>query len=174
MGIRSSDVSFYILQKRRFSSSSLCQCFTTGRFTHVNTITTALFSSAHPEETNRGGETLSDVMCPAQTRLQCVINHRKIICSSELPRSLISFVPIDLTAIAETRGGVGIVGSIPAIDQKLNDLVYTVTVETNRGMRKKLHHSKAVAGFNGAMFRPGRFHMVKMSPSLCCFTIQVK
>ena len=60
-------------------------------------------------------------------RLQCVINHRKIICSSEPPRSLISFVPIDLTAISETGGGAGSGGSIQAIDQKLNDLVYTVT-----------------------------------------------
>lgn len=80
-------------------------------------------------------------------RLQCVINHRKIICSSEPPRSLISFVPIDLTAISETGGGVGSsVGSIQAIDQKLNDLVYTMTVETDREMQKKLHHSEVLAG----------------------------
>ena len=80
-------------------------------------------------------------------RLQCVINHRKIICSSEPPRSLISFVPIDLTAISETGGGAGSVGSIQAIDQELNDLVYTVTVETDQEMQKKSHHSKVSAGF---------------------------
>ena len=84
----------------------------------------------------------SDVICPAQMRLQCVINHRKIICCSEPPRSLISFVLIDLTAISETGGGVGSVCSIQAIDQKLNDLVYTVTVKTNQEMQKKLHHSR--------------------------------
>lgn len=113
----------------------------------TNIIPTALFSYSYPEETSRGKEILSDVICPAQMRLQCVINHRKIICSSEPPRSLISFVPIDLTAISETGGGVGSsVGSIQAIDQKLNDLVYTVTVETDREMQKKLHHSEVLAG----------------------------
>jgi len=84
-------------------------------------------------------------------RLQCVINHRKIICSSELPRSLISFVPIDLTAISETGGGAGSVGSIQAIDQTLNDLVYTVTAETNQEMGEKLHHWRVSAGLPGGV-----------------------
>lgn len=79
-------------------------------------------------------------------RLQCVINHRKIICSSELPGSLISFVPIDLTAISETVGGVGRVGSIQAIDQKQNDLVYTVTIKSKQEIHKKLHHSEVSIG----------------------------
>lgn len=72
------------------------------------------------------------MICPAQMRLQCVINHGKIICSSEPPRSLISFVPIDLTAISGTGGGAGSRGgSIQAIDQELNDLVYMAMAETN-------------------------------------------
>lgn len=75
--------------------------------------------------------------------VQRVINHRKIICPSEPPRSLISFVPIDLTAISDTGGGEGSVGSIQVIDQKLNDLVYTTTAEAGPEMqKKKLHHSK--------------------------------
>lgn len=45
----------------------------------------------------------------------------------------------------------GSVGSIQAIDQKLNDLVYTVTVETDQEMQEKMHHSKGVGGFNMAM-----------------------
>lgn len=40
----------------------------------------------------------------------------------------------------------GGVGSIQAIDQKLNDLVYTVTVETDQEMQKKLHLSKVSVG----------------------------
>lgn len=97
--------------------------------------------------------------------LQCVINHRKIICSSESPRSLISFVSIDLTAISGTVGGVGRVSSIQAIDQKLNDLVYTVTVETNKEMQEKLHHSKGLGAFNTAMLRGS-----KAEEKVCCFT----
>lgn len=108
----------------------------------INTIITALFSYSYPEETSRGMEIQSDVICPAQMRLQCVINHRKIICSSESPRSLISFVPIDLTAISETVGGVGRVGSIQAIDQQQNDLVYTVTIESK-------HEMQEIASFRG-------------------------
>lgn len=81
-------------------------------------------------------------------RLQCVINHRKIIFSCEPPRRLISFVLIDLTAVSE-RGveGVGSGGSIQAIDQEVNDLVYTVAVETKQEMREKLQHLKVSAGF---------------------------
>lgn len=112
----------------------------------TNTIISALFSYCYPEETSRGREIHFDGICPAQMRLQCVINHRKIICSSESPRSLISFVPIDLTAISETGGGVESVGSIRAIDQKLNDLVYIVTVETNRETQEKWHPSKISEG----------------------------
>lgn len=40
----------------------------------------------------------------------------------------------------------GSVGSIQAIDQKLNDLMYTVTVETNQEMRREIYHSKVSAG----------------------------
>lgn len=91
------------------------------------------------------------MICPAQMRLQCVINHRKIICSSEPPRSLISFVPIDLTAISGTGGGVGSsVGSIQAIDQKLNDLVYTATVDTDQEMREEVTSFRGLGAFNMA------------------------
>lgn len=68
----------------------------------INNITRALFSYSYPQETTQGKEIPSDVMRPAH--LQRVINHRKIIFSSEPPRSLISFVPIDLMAISETGG----------------------------------------------------------------------
>lgn len=47
----------------------------------------------------------------------------------------------------------GRVGSIQAIDQKLNDLVYTLTAETDQEMQKELHHSKGLGGFNVAMLR---------------------
>lgn len=70
----------------------------------TNIIPAISFSESHPEETSQAKEILSDAICSAQLRLQCVINHRKIICSSEPPRSLISFVPIDLMAISDTQG----------------------------------------------------------------------
>lgn len=38
----------------------------------------------------------------------------------------------------------GSVGSIQAIDQELNDLVHTATVEADRKMQKKLHHSEVL------------------------------
>lgn len=36
--------------------------------------------------------------------------------------------------------------SIPTIDQKLNDLVYTVTAETDEEIQKYLHNSKGLGG----------------------------
>lgn len=70
----------------------------------TNIIPAISFSQFYPEDASQGEEILSNAVCSAQLRLQYVINHRKIICSSEPPRSLISFVPIDLMAISETWG----------------------------------------------------------------------
>lgn len=70
----------------------------------TNIISTISFSQLYPEETSQGKEILSDAICSAQLHLQYVINHREIICSSEPPMSLISFVPIDLMAISEMLG----------------------------------------------------------------------
>lgn len=83
--------------------------------------------------------------------LQCVINHRKIIVSCEPPRSLISFVPIDLMAISETGGGAGRVGSIQAIDHKVNDLVYMVTTVAEQGTRGEIPSFKGLRRFPAAV-----------------------
>lgn len=64
----------------------------------------------------------------------------KILCLSEPPRSLISFVPIDF----RNKGGAGGLGtgSIPTIDQKPDNLVYTAAVETDQETQEQLHYSK--------------------------------
>lgn len=75
----------------------------------TNIISTISFSQFYPEDTSQGKEILCNTICSVQLRLLYVINHRKIICSSEPPRSLISFVPIDL--MARNVGGAEDVGA---------------------------------------------------------------
>lgn len=70
----------------------------------------------------------------------------KILCSSEPPRSLISFVPIDFRNRAGGAAGLG-ADSIPAIDQEHNNLVYTATVETDQETQEQLHYSKGLGEF---------------------------
>lgn len=76
----------------------------------------------------------------------------KIMCPSEPPRSLISFVPIDLTAVSVTGGAAGPgAGSMRAIDQEPNNLVYTATVETVEAAAGTFHYSKGPGEFKIAM-----------------------
>lgn len=55
--------------------------------------------------------------------------------------------------ISETRGGgpsLG-AGSIPAIDQEPNNLVYIAAVETDQEMQEQLHYSKGLGEFKIAV-----------------------